>query len=226
MKPLFVSLVALFLCLSAPTLAQSVDQPAPPNAEAEIVLVAPSMIRVGELARLDVSESVAASFKWLLAPQTPDFEIYAEGSKAVFSARTEGEYRFVVACARGDTVDVVTHVIKVVGPPPMPQTDDLSLWIPFWNWSEMLPHEECEQLAEAFEGVAARQDELETAADWLKAISEANRKVLGDRIEAWKPMLNKIGAALRTRAETGALDTSGAHAAAWLEIAKGLRNCS
>lgn len=225
MKP-FLASIALLFCLTTPILApaQEADVPAV-TAEAKIVLDAPSSVRVGELVRLDVSASEAASFKWLLVPQTPDFEVYADGRKAVFSARTEGEYVFVVAAALGDTVDVVRHVVRVIGPPPMPTTDSLAEWIPFWNWAEMLPSEQCELLAASFESIAARKTELEKPEQWLKATAEANRTVLGEDLTKWKPMLDKIGAALRKMAENGALVTPDDHEKAWLEVAEGLRNC-
>lgn len=223
MKP-FAASIALLLCLTMPMLAPA--QESEPAGEAKVVLIAPSQARVGELVRFDASDSVADSFEWLLVPQScPDFEVYDAGRKAVFSARMEGEYVFIVAVAKEGTVDVVRHVVLVVGPPPMPNVDDLSQWIPFWNWAEMLPREQCEMLAASFEAIASRKDELKTPEDWLKATAEANRKVLGDDIERWKPMLDKIGAALRKRAETGALSTPEEHAQVWLEVAQGLRNC-
>lgn len=218
-----IASLALLFCLAVPTLAPAQEDPV---VEAKVVLIAPSQARVGELVRFDASDSVADSFKWLLVPQScPDFEVYDAGRKAVFSARMEGEYVFIVAVAKEGTVDVVRHVIKVVGPPPMPVTDSLAEWIPFWNWAEMLPQDECKALAASFEEIAARQDELTKPEDWLRATAEANRAVLGDRLPAWKPMLDKIGTALRKRAESGALATPEEHAAAWLEVAKGLRNC-
>lgn len=223
MKSLLASLALLFV-LTTPTLVPSQDtEPVP--AEAKLVLVAPDSCRVGELVRFDVSDSTADSFKWLLIPVTPDFEIYDEGRKAVFSARVEGEYRFVIACAKGGTVDVITHVVRVIGPPNMPTTDSLTAWIPFWNWHEMLPKQECDLVAESFRSVASRADELKTPEDWLRATAEANRDALGDRLDAWKPMLNKIGAALRKQAESGALSTPEDHAKAWLEVAQGLKDC-
>ena len=224
MKSILASL-AFLAVLTIPTLAPAQESDPVQPLEAKVVLVAPSQVRVGELVRLDVSESVADSFKWLLVPQTPDFEVYAEGRKAVFSARAEGEYVFVVACAKGGTVDVVRHVIRVIGPPPMPQIDSLAEWIPFWNWVEMLPKEECDLVSSVFAGVAERKDDLKDTGDWLKATAEANRQALGDRLEAWKPMLDKIGAALRKKAETGALATPEDFEKAWLEVAEGLKNC-
>jgi len=223
MKPFLASL-AILLCLTMPISGTAqVTEPAP--AEAQIVLVAPHSARVGELVRLDVSESSADSFKWILVPDSVDFLVYDSGARAVFSARMEGEYRFIVACAKDGTVDVVTHVVRILGPPPMPVSDSLAEWIPFWNWAEMLPSEQCQLLAASFESIAARVGELEKPEDWMKATAEANRKVLGDDLTKWKPMLDKIGAALLKKAETGALATPEDHQKAWLEVAKGLRNC-
>lgn len=229
-----IASIAILAVLTIPILAPTAvvqevaisaqEAPAPAEA-AKVVLVAPSQARVGELVRLDVTQSVADSFKWLLVPQTVDFEVYAEGRKAVFSARTEGIYEFIVACAKGGTVDIVRHTVRVIGPPPMPQGDSLAQWIPFWNWSEMLPKEECDALAESFATIAERKDELKEPQDWLKATVEANRQTLGDRVEAWKPMLDKIGAALQKKAESGAFVTPEDYAKAWLEVAEGLKSC-
>jgi hypothetical protein len=224
----FVASLVLLSCLTGATFlcpAQATDVlAAPMSGEAQVVLVAPSECRVGELVRLDVSESTADSFKWALVPDSEDFLVYDGGKRAVFSARVEGDHRFIVACAKDGTVDVMTFTIRVLGPPPMPMSDSLAEWIPFWNWSAGLPREEAEMLAASFEAIAARVDELEEPVQWIKATAEANRKVLGDRIDAWGPMLDKIGAALLERAEIGALTTPEEHAAVWLEVAQGLRS--
>jgi hypothetical protein len=217
-----IASIALLLALTTPILAPAQAQEVP-EAQAKLVLVAPSVARVGELVRFDVSESVADSFEWRLVPQTPDFEVYAGGQRAVFSARMEGDYQFIIACAKNGTVDVIYHVLHVEGPPPMPTDDRLDEWIPFWFWAENLPKSEALALADSFEAIAGRADELEQPIDWIKATAEANREVLGDRIDAWGPLLDKIGAALRARAENGALNTPEEHAAAWLEVAAGLR---
>lgn len=222
MKTLIAS-IALLLCLTmpSPAPAQGTDIPA---TEAQVVLIAPSEARVGELVRFDASDSVADSFEWLVVPQScPDFEVYDAGRKAVFSARMEGDYQFIIACAKDGTVDVMSHVLHVEGPPPMPTNDRLDEWIPFWFWAENLPKAEALALADSFEAIAARADELKQPKDWIIATADANREVLGDRIDAWGPLLDKIGAALRARAENGALNTPEEHAAAWLEVAAGLR---
>lgn len=196
-----------------------------PTDEAKIVLTVPSTARIGQLVRFDVSDSSADSFKWILVPLSEDFLVYDSGARAVFSARTAGEYRFIVACAMQGSVDVVTHLIRVVGPPAAPITDNLAEWIPFWVWNQGLPREECEKLAESFEAIAARRDELTTPGDWIKATSESNRATLDMRLDAWKPVLDKIGENLRKRAEIGTLMSPEDHEKVWLEIAQGLRSC-
>jgi hypothetical protein len=229
----FVASLAILFCLTTPFLAQS-DPPAVSTAvavtqddpaEAKIVLVAPTSARIGELVRLDVSESNAATFEWRLVPGSVDFEVFDAGARAVFSARKAGEYQFIVACAKGDSVDVAVHIVKVLGPPPMPQTDSLTDWIPYWNWDLDLPKEELESLAVSFEEIASRSADFEDVSDFIKATAKASRETLGDRIEMWKPLLDEIGANLSTKAESGAMTTPEECRAEWRRVAEGLRNC-
>jgi hypothetical protein len=231
-----IASLAILLALTTPFLAQSdpTDPPTPSEAvtvasdeqaEAKLVLVAPSVCRIGELVRFDVSGSTAASFKWILVPDLSDFEVYDAGARAVFSARKAGEYRFIVACAKGDSIDVVTHVVKVLAPPLIPQTDNLTDWIPYWNWDLDLPKAEIEALAASFEEVAADADDFEDVGDFIKATAKASREALGDRIEVWKPILDKVGANLSEKAETGAMTSPEECREEWLKVAEGLRNC-
>jgi len=221
MKPIIASL-ALLICLTSTTLCSSDDVVTP--AEAKVVLVAPQSCRIGELVRLDVSASAAASYKWLLVPESVDFLVYDSGERAVFSARTSGKYQFIIAVAYKDTVDVVTHTITVKTPPAQPATELLSDWIPYWIWNYPLPPDECMSLSESFAAIAKR-DDLKTPQDWMKVTIAANKEILGDRTSAWAPILNKISAGMKKRAEMGELETVEQHAATWNEIAEGLRNC-
>jgi len=209
-------LLIVFFALPTAALAQEPQEP-----QAKIILNAPEEARVGELVRFDVSESVADSFKWIMSPKTQDFLTFDEGAQAVFSARSEGRYRFTVACAKNGTVDVVTHTVTVEGPPPMPSTDSLVEWIPFWFWAENLQKEDATRLAASFEKIATQMPAKPS--DWIKRTAEANREALGESIDAWEPLLDKIGKALRKRAEQGNLSTPEQHKEAWLEVAEGLR---
>jgi len=211
--------IAILLCLTSATLCAQ-DIPA----EAKVVLDAPNSCRIGELVRLDASESTATNFKWLLIPDSVDFEVYDEGRRAVFSARAAGTFLFVISVTKNDTIDMIKHTIRVVGPPPTPVTDSLADWIPFWAWNYVLPKEECDAVALNFEVVSSR-DDLKTPQDWIRVTAKMNRDTLGDRLEVWKPLLDKIGVALANKANNGTLETAADHAQVWLEIADGLRKC-
>jgi len=189
---------------------------------AKVVLDAPTRGRVGELIRFDLTKSVADSVKWVVRPGTPDFEVYEDGHRAVFSARVPGDYLFFIAVAKDGTVDTLIHTVHIEGPPERPSTDDLALWIPFWAYELNLPKTEATKLAESFEDVAGRITALSTPKDIIKATGEANRAALGDSLETWKPILKKIQGTLVNRAKAGTLTTPEQHKTTWTEIAKGL----
>jgi hypothetical protein len=217
------------------------DEEVDPVADvAQVVVNAQELGEVGELIRFDVSESNAESFKWLLVPESVDFEVYDDGKRAVFSARKPGEYMFIVACAYKGTVDVTTHVVTIVGPDPQPDPDDpdeypvvpkpaegasLVEWMPYWCSQAKRPKDETMRLAASFESVAATISAgvNTTPQEIIAATGDANRQALGASMQAWMPVLQNLQAVLKTRAEVGTLTTADQHAEAWREIAEGLR---
>lgn len=206
---------------SAPRPAgQFVDDSAIP---ARVVVDAPTKGRVGELIRFDLTKSDAAGIKWLLVPESVDFQVYENGRRAVFSARTPGEYMFIIAVANAGTVDVVTHTVKIEGPPPKPESTSLTEWVPYWLYPMQLDPAVAVKLAESFESVSDRITALSTPKGIIEATAEANRAALGDELDAWKPLLKKIQATLANRARANTLTTPEQHKAVWLEIAEGLR---
>lgn len=202
---------------------------------AKVVIRAPEVAEIGELVRFDVSASRAESFKWLLVPESADFEAYNDGKRATFSARKTGEYMFIIACACKGTVDVVTHVVTVGTPVPKPgdypiiEKPDTGAaiveWVPYWCSLTVRPEEETRKLAESFEGVAATivAGVNTTAEDIIKATSEANRQALGDSMDAWKPVLLSLQNEFKNRANAGTLVSPEQHAEMWREVAAGLR---
>ncbi len=202
---------------------------------AKIVIKASSEAEMGQLVRLDVTASKAESFKWLLVPNSADFEVYDNGKRAVFSAREAGEYMFIVACAYKGTVAVTTHVVRVGNPVPKPGDYPIverpntgaaiSEWVPYWCSLTVRPEEETRKLSESFEGIAATISAgvNTTPGDISKATSDANRQALGDSLEAWKPFLLSLQNEFKNRATAGTLVSAEQHAEMWREVAKGLR---
>lgn len=209
---------------SQPALVPQPSTPAGPSENAaKIVLNAPSTAKIGELVRLDASASTASSFKWLTNPSTQDFEVYADGRKAVFSARKAGSYQFVLAVGLKDTVDVIEFTIRVEGPVDPPTSDSLEEWIPYWMSEMHLPAEEKEALAVSFEQIALKMTVLATPEAIIKATAEANRAALGANLSAWIPLLQKIQVSLEKLARSGKMTTPQQHAEVWASIARGIR---
>jgi len=217
-----------------------------PGTVADIVINAQESAEVGELVRFDVSESTADSFKWVLVPNSIDFEVYDEGQRAVFSARHPGEYMFIVGCAYQGTIDIVTHIVTIEGGdpgppnppdpphPPNPNIPDvrkpdssvLFEWVAYWCSQAQRSKYETLYVAGSFEGVAAQISAgvLTDTESIIEATVNANRQALGDSITDWLPVLREIQTELKSRAEAGILVTPEQHAVAWREIAKGMRS--
>ena len=226
-----------------------------PEHIAHIVIKAQEVAEVGELVRFDLSASAAQSYKWILVPESVDFETYRDGEAAVFSARKPGKYMFIAACAYNGSVDVATHVVTVkkrVNPntpdepdepdePDKPDEPDepdepdvarpdknagLDKWATYWCSVNERPVDEAERLAGSFEAVSAQiaAGVLQKADEIIAATADANRKVLGDSLPEWMPVLRELQAAMKARAQQGKLSTPDQHQALWMEIAAGLRH--
>lgn len=209
------------------------DDVVQPEHIAHIVIKAQEVAEVGELVRFDLSESAAQSYKWILVPESVDFETYRDGEAAVFSARKPGEYMFIVACAYNGSVDVATHIVTVGG--GVPYVPDVSKpdavagidkWAVYWCSTNELPSDEAAKLAGSFESVSAQiaAGVLQEVDEIITATADANRKALGDSLPEWTPVLRELQAAMKARAEQGKLTTPEQHRLLWLEIAEGLRH--
>lgn len=197
------------------------------DGKAKIVIAAPKTGEVGELIRLDVTGSKAQSFKWILVPESVDFEVYDEGRRAVFSARTAGKYMFIVACASEGSVDVATHTVVIGNSPdnpPPPPTPELTAQIVGWCADAKVSKDEAKSLASSFRSVASSiaAGVNTTPEDITKATSDANRAALGDALDSWIPVLKQIQGVLRAAAESGKLQTASQHQEMWTAIAEAL----
>lgn len=207
------------------------DDVVQPDHIAHIVIKAQDTAEVGELVRFDLSASAAQSYKWILVPESVDFETYRDGEAAVFSARKPGEYMFIVACAYNGSVDVATHIVTVGGGiiPDVSKPDavaGLDKWAVYWCSTNELPSDEAMRLAGSFEAVSAQiaAGVLQKASEIITATADANRKALGDSLPEWMPVLRELQAAMKRKAELGELLTPDQHRVLWKEIADGLRN--
>lgn len=209
--------------------------------KAEIIVSSQDTGVVGELIRFDVSSSIAESFKWILVPESVDFEVYDNGKRAVFSARKPGEYMFVVACAFKSTVDVTTHVVTIEGvvpddpddpgdpdwPTVVDPGDDAPLQarVSYWCSQAKRPPAEALALADSFESVAAMTvaGVYTTPEEIIQATSAANREALGTKLQQWVPVMRQLQDEFQQMAQDGELVTPEQHAETWREVAAHLQ---
>jgi len=220
-----IVLAVVALCAAVPFL-QRVPTPAvfTDGDTAKVVLKAPDKVKVGQLVTLDVSASTANTYSWKVIPPTENFRVIEGGKEAVFSSQTGGDYVFVIAVAKDDTVDVHVHTIKVTGGQPQPG-DDLVTKVASWCEKVESPtkRDDALKLAQSFSSVSAVISETMTPADIVEATKKSNRDALGDNVEQWVPFLEGLQAELKTLAEAGKLEDTAAHAAMWRSIADGLK---
>ena len=182
-----------------------------------------SYAKIGQLVRFDLSNSLADSYKWLIITKTPDFETYDNGSKAVVSFREPGEYRFVVAVAKGGTVDVFTHLVIVRAPPSEPVNGTLADYIPYWLYDSGLPTVEAQMLAASFERTANAITADMSPEQIIKYMADSNRAAMGAALTDWVPLLQKITVVCDRLTTNGDLMTVPQYKSVFLDIAKGLR---
>jgi len=202
------------------------------NAKAEVVIEGPTEIKIGQLARFDVTKSAGKTFKWKVLPPTTNFEVYDDGRRAVFSSTTAGDFTFIVACANDNDVDVKTHIVKVGDggetPTPGPVNPATGIAGKVVELSKLVnsPNKKAEsaKLAASFTGIAKQitDGQLTTAEQIIEAQATANRAALGNSLTTWVPFLTSLQKEMKTQAEAGLLVTAEQHSALWVQIATGL----
>jgi len=195
-----------------------------PQQEGDQRIIANAEAEVGELLRLEI-QTQADDYHWLVVPSSPDFEIYAEGRKAVFSAREPGEYLFIAAYCVNNKVSLLRHSLKVKGPPepivpPGPDASVLKL-IPYWCHTLEIPEESRAVLAKNFKSIseAATSGKFETVQELIAATAEVNRTV----DPKLKELLDKISSYIVKQAGAGQLETVDQHILLWNKIALALK---
>jgi|WetSurMetagenome_2_1015567.scaffolds.fasta_scaffold06167_2 hypothetical protein len=205
------------------------------NAKADIVIEGPTEIKIGQLAKLDVTKSTGKTFKWKVLPPNTEFVTYDDGRKAVFSTGTAGEYIFIVACANDNDVDVKTFTVKVgdVVPnpapvPPSPVNPATGFTGKVVDFTKLVnsPNKKAEagKLAGGFTSVLQQIQggQLTTAEQIVEAQKIANRSALGNNLTSWLPFLEALQKEMKSQAELGLLVTAEQHATIWKQIAEGL----
>lgn len=200
------------------------QEPTNPD-QAKIVIDGLTTAEVGDLVVISVEASNAKSFKWLVTPSTDNILVIDDGKRIVFSSGELGKYTFTVAGALGDTVDLASHTVEIVGPAvPLSELESK-----ITSWCELVEsptkRDECLALAQSFSSIATMIEagNLTTASDIVAATSLSNKAALGESLETWLPFRDGLVNHLTELAAKGELPNPSAHSEVWNNIASALR---
>jgi hypothetical protein len=191
----------------------------PSFALAEIELNAPDTCVVGELVVLDASPSLSVELVWEITPTTDDFKIF--GKQACFSGREPGEYLVIIAGVEEGVPVLRTHRLVVEGGAV---SSDLATRMKGWAKTVTSENvsEEALKFAQSFRALAGAKIPVE---QMLEATADANRRALGESLDAWKPFLDRLGLYLDSLAVDGKLKTAEQYKETWLRLADVIEEC-
>lgn len=202
------------------------DDPDAPN----VVINAPTVVKVGDMIVVDVSESNGAGFDWKVVPEPSDMRIFNDGKvMCAATGPSPVEYLFIVSCALDGKSSVKTHVVKVeANIPVVPDQpgNDVAEKVAIWCAGIESPtkRDDAMKLAQSFASLATviEGGAFDTPAEIVVATKTATRDALGGRLEAWVPLLDGLTIELKAMAQAGMLQDTESHAPVWSAVAEGL----
>lgn len=228
--------------------AESIQEPAPQQismelynphiygqqapGKAEVNIVAPDRVKVGDLIILDLSGSIGEGFDYEVFPKPPGLRTF--DNKRIIVCGTGNKnvtYTFVISCALDNDSALAVHRVKVygaqeTGPSPNPGQNIVEK-VKEWASDIQSPnkYEDCIKLAQSFSsiGIIIDQDAFDSPLALIEATATSNRDALGDNVQNWAPLLNRLMVELKAAAELGLLPDTKSHSRIWKDIAQGLR---
>jgi hypothetical protein len=197
-----------------------------------VVLVAPKVVKVGDMIVVDVSDSVGGGFDWEIVPDLPDARIFNDGrTMCAATGPIATEYLIIVGCASNGKSDVKTHVVKVIGNGPIvPDQPGVNVPNKVLDWCEGIEsptqRDDALKLSQAFASLATviEGGAFENPAELVVATKAATKEALGDNLQHWIPLLDGLMRELKAMAQAGMLQDIEAHAPVWKAVAEGLND--
>lgn len=159
------------------------------------------MAQVGELIVIKATE--ASAYKWQVLPDNDNYKLTDNGRSLIFSALVPGDYIFVCAMAKGDSVELVVHkvIVEPYGPNPV---------------KELVGDIRSKELANTFRKAANEA----TSVDELILLSAQYNNALSN-LEKFKPFLQRVADYCRENMSDKSLEE---HKALWNKIASALES--
>ena len=196
----------------------------------EVVIEAPSSVKVGDMIVVDLSKSVGGGFDLVIIPEPPQVRVFNDGKVIVTASGYEStEYLFIASCALNGESDVKTHTVKVVGQKPAKPSDPgENLVEKVLSWCELVdsptPRDDALKLAQSFSSLATviNNGTFSTAGEIVAATKTSNRDALGSNLKYWVPLLDGLMNELRAMSTVGMLPDPMAHGPVWMAVSEGL----
>ena len=160
--------------------------------------------------------------RWTVEPDTTLYKTFEADRRLVFSL-PEGDYVFILACTKSNSLYLIKHPISISPPSPdaIPQSELTKQVI---SWSKLVPADvrkaESKIIAANFAKFALETDL--TNEDLISKTFEANQKATTNP-EAWRPMFDQLETYLTSIYEK---DNTVNLQSLWSQIAKGLTHAS
>lgn len=244
MTAIFVATIILFCAAIDHSVLLATDLPAAGNLPAavlgddetvdpeapNVVIEAPSTVKVGDMIVVDVSTSNGGGFDWEVVPEPLNMRIFNDGKVMCAATGPKSvEYLFIVSCAHNGKSDVKTHTVIVVGSKPLvPDRPGENVAEKVLAWcagveSPML-RDDALKLAQSFASLATviESGAFDTPNEIVIATKTTNRDALGDNLQYWVPLFDGLMVELKAMAQVGMLPDAISHAPVWKAVAEGL----
>lgn len=239
-----LTVAALVTCISYPPIEQT--EPAPQQismelhssqsqqdaSKAEVNIVGPDRVKIGDLIIIDLSASLGSGFDYDIFPRPPGLRTFDNNKIIVCGTGDKNvTYTFVISCALDNNSDIAVHRVKVygaqeLGPSPNPGQNIVEK-ISEWASDVQSPdkYTDAIKLAQSFSSIAIiiDQDAFDSPLALIEATAISNRDALGNNVQHWAPLLNKLMVELKATAELGLLPDAKSHSRIWKDVAQGLR---
>ena len=178
------------------------------------VIVGPTEAQVGELVILEVTKT--SSCQWKVIPDNDNYVVI--DNKIIFSAVETGEYTFICATVKNNTITLLSEklvVIPYTSLVPKVSLKELVLtWLPN-NYDKVT----AAKLAVSLKSVV--DSNPTTIEDLILKSAKSNRDALGPDIDLWKPFLVKFSEYCRDNLTDKSLEE---HIAVWEQVSEALAN--
>ena len=198
-----------------------VEAPNPHKADRELYLnvVVETTVNEGDFIVVDASDTNAKTIKWRVSLGTT-YRVFEDGKVAICGTGGNKVHKFMVIVVKDNDVIIKEYVITVVKPSKFQTILHSIIQSEYLKIISKHREDDAEKLANVFKSLAlqVRSGEITDIQILITKTKDANKAVLGDRVEVWTPLLIALGDKLQSLSENGDLPDNESLFDAWLTV--------